>query len=128
MSPEEPIQQVSRRIAPVGAMIGEAAQLDDLAARLMTVQRQWSDPNREFHLAAALEASRRVWHAIQTALAEGMLNYLPLEVQHNLLILSVYADSKISACEAVPSAETLGSLIALTRTLAGSLKEWRVAA
>ncbi len=53
---------------------------------------------------------------------------LPLEVQHNLLILSVYADSKISACEAAPSAETLGSLIALTRTLAGSLKEWRVAA
>ena len=127
MSPEEPIQQTSRRIAPVGAMIGEAVQLDDLAARLMTVQRQWNDPNREFHLAAALEASRRVWHAIQTALAEGMLN-LPLEVQHNLLILSVYADSKISACEAVPSAETLGSLIALTRTLAGSLKEWRVAA
>lgn len=127
MSPEEPIQQTSRRIAPVGAMIGEAVQLDDLAARLMTVQRQWNDPNREFHLAAALEASRSVWHAIQTALAEGMLN-LPLEVQHNLLILSVYADSKISACEAVPSAETLGSLIALTRTLAGSLKEWRVAA
>ena len=127
MSPEEPIQQTPRRIAPVGAMMGEAVQLDDLAARLMTVQRQWNDPNREFHLAAALVASRRVWHAIQTALAEGMLN-LPLEVQHNLLILSVYADSKISACEAVPSAETLGSLIALTRTLAGSLKEWRVAA
>ena len=127
MSPEQPIQQTSRRIAPVGAMIGEAVQLDDLAARLMTVQRQWNDPNREFHLAAALEASRRVWHAIQTALAEGMLN-LPLEVQHNLLILSVYADSKIGACEAVPSTETLGSLIALTRTLAGSLKEWRVAA
>lgn len=127
MSPEEPIQQTPRRIAPVGAMMGEAVQLDDLAARLMTVQRQWNDPNREFHLAAALEASRSVWHAIQTALAEGMLN-LPLEVQHNLLILSVYADSKISACEAVPSAETLGSLIALTRTLAGSLKEWRVAA
>lgn len=127
MSPEEPIQQTTRRIAPVGAMIGEAVQLDDLAARLMTVQRRWNDPNREFHLAAALEASRRVWHAIQTALAEGTLN-LPLDVQHNLLILSVYADSKISACEAVPSAETLGSLIALTRTLAGSLKEWRVAA
>lgn len=127
MSPEDPIQQTSRRIAPVGAMIGEAVQLEDLAARLMTVQRRWNDPNREFHLAAALEASRIVWHAIQAALAEGMLT-LPLEVQHNLLILSVYADSKINACEDDPSAETLGSLIALTRTLAGSLKEWRVAA
>ena len=127
MSLEQPIPQTARRIAPAGAMIGEAIQLDDLAARLMTVQRQWNDPNRAFHLAAALEASRHVWHAIQTALAEGMLS-LPLDVQHNLLILSVYADSKISACEAVPSAETLGSLIALTRTLAGSLKEWRVAA
>jgi hypothetical protein len=49
-------------------------------------------------------------------------------VQHNLLILSVYADSKISACESIPSADTLASLIALTRTLAGSLKEWQVAA
>lgn len=127
MSPEEPIQQTPRSMAPVGAMIGEAVQLDDLAARLMTVQHQWNDPQREFHLAAALEASRRVWQAIQTALAEGMLT-LPLEVQHNLLILSVYADSRISACEDAPSTETLGSLIALTRTVAGSLKEWRVAA
>ena len=60
-------------------------------------------------------------------MAEGPLA-LPLEVQQNLLILSVYADSKISACEATPSTDVLGSLIALTRTLAGSLKEWRVAA
>lgn len=127
MSPEQPIHQAPRRINRVEVMMDEAVQLDDIAAQLMAVQRRWNDPNREFHLAAALQASRTVWHAIQTALAEGML-VLPLEVQHNLLILSVYADSKISDCEAVPSAETLGSLIALTRTLAGSLKEWRVAA
>jgi len=127
MSPEQPIQQAQRRIHHAGVMKSEAAQLDDIAAQLMAVQRHWNDPHHELQLAAALEASRGAWHAIQAALAEGVLT-LPPEVQHNLLILSVYADSKISICEATPSADTLGSLIALTRTLAGSLKEWRVAA
>jgi len=127
MSPEQPSQQAPRNPHQAGLMMAEATQLDDIAAQLMAVQRLWNDPSREFHLAAALEASRGAWHAIQTALAEGVLT-LPPDVQHNLLILSVYADSKISACEAIPSSDTLASLIALTRTLAGSLKEWRVAA
>lgn len=127
MSPEHLIQQAQRRIHHADAMMGEAAQLDDIAAQLMTVQRYWNAPNRPLHLTAALEASRGVWHAIQDALAEGTLP-LPLDVQHNLLILSVYADSKIGSCETAPDTETLGSLIALTRTLAGSLKEWREAA
>ena len=127
MSPESKNQPTPRRFSPATAMMGEAAQLDDIAAQLMAVQRHWNDSSREFHLTAALAASRSAWHAIQTALAEGVLT-LPPEVQHNLLILSVYADSKIDLCESTPSAEVLGSLIALTRTLAGSLKEWRVAA
>lgn len=127
MSPEQKIQQAKHHIRHPDVMMREAAQLDDIAAQLMAVQRHWNDAGRELRLSAALEASRSVWHAIQTALAESALP-LPLEVQHNLLILSVYADSKISACEASPDADTLGSLIALTRTLAGSLKEWREAA
>ena len=127
MSPEQPIQQPPRRSNHADVMMGKAVQLDDIAAQLMAVQRHWNEPNHELHLAAALEASRGAWHAIQAALAEGVLT-LPPDVQHNLLILSVYADSKISACESIPSADTLGSLISLTRTLAGSLKEWRAAA
>jgi len=127
MSPEQQIQQAQRRIHQADVMMGEAAQLDDIAVQLMTVQRYWNAPTRATHLTAALAASRDVWHGIQAELAEGTLA-LPLEVQQNLLILSVYADSKISACEATPSTDGLGSLIALTRTLAGSLKEWRVAA
>jgi hypothetical protein len=127
MSQEQQIQQAQRHIHHADVMMGEASQLDDIAARLMAVQRHWNDPNRTLHLMTALEASRSVWHAIQAALAEGTLR-LPLDVQHNLLILSVYADSKIGLCEASPDADTLGSLIALTRTLAGSLKEWREAA
>ncbi|MBW8305810.1 MAG: flagellar biosynthesis regulator FlaF [Thiobacillus sp.] len=127
MSPEKPIQQASRRINHTDAMMGAAVQLDAIAAQLMAVQRHWNDPSREIDLATALEASRRAWHAIQAALAEGVLT-LPPDVQHNLLILSVYADSKICACESIPSADTLGSLISLRRTLAGSLNEGRVAA
>ena len=127
MIPEQQIQQAQRRIHHADVMIGEAAQLDDIAAQLMAVQRHWNDPSREAHLSVVLKNSRKVWHGIQTALAEGRLE-LPLEVQQNLLILSVYADSKIDACEAAPGTDMLSSLIALTRTLAGSLKEWRVAA
>lgn len=127
MSPEQQIQQAQRHIHHAEVMMGEASQLDDMAAQLMRVQRYWNAPNREAHLAAALAESRALWHGLQTSLAEGTLA-LPLEVQHNLLILSVYAESKIDACVAAPSADMLGSLIGLTRTLAGSLKEWRVAA
>jgi hypothetical protein len=128
MSPEQQIQQAQCRIHPIDIMMSEATQLDSIAAQLMAVQRHWSDPSRAAHLADALSASRAVWGGIQTALAEGALP-LPLEVQHNLLILSVYADCKVTACEGKnPSADMLGSLISLTRTLAGSLKEWRVAA
>jgi hypothetical protein len=127
MSVERHIQQARQRIHPVDMMMDEAILLDDIAAQLMAVQKYWNAPSRAAHLAVALADSRAAWHGIQAALAEGTLD-LPLEVQQNLLILSVYADSKISTCETAPSAEVLGSLIALTRTLAGSLKEWRVAA
>lgn len=127
MIPEQQIQQTPPPINQAAEMMGKATQLDAIAAQLMAVQRHWNEPNREFHLAAALAASRSAWHAIQAALAEGVLT-LPPDVQHNVLILSVYADSKINTCETAPSTDVLGSLIALTRTLAGSLKEWRVAA
>jgi len=127
MNSEQQIQQAQRRIRPSSVMMDEAVQLDDLAAQLMTVQRYWNAPSRETCLAAVLADSRAVWHGIQASLAGSTLA-LPLEVKQNLLILSVYADSKISACEETPSADMLGSLIALTRTLAGSLKEWQVAA
>ncbi len=127
MSPEQQIQQAQRHIHSVDGMTVEAIRLDDMAARLMAVQRYWNAPNRQAHLAAVLNDSRRVWLGIQAALAEGTLA-LPLDVLHNLLILSVYADSKISACEASADLETLGGLIALTHTLAGSLRDWQEAA
>lgn len=127
MRPEQQIQQVPRRINYADQRMSEVAELDRIAAQLMAVQRAWNAPSREHHLIAALAASRAVWHGIQSALAEGALD-LPPEVQHNLLILSVYADSKIGECELSPCADTLGSLIALTHTLAGSLREWREAA
>lgn len=122
MIPEQLMRKAQRRIHEDEDMTNPAAQLDSIAAQLMAVQQQWSHPDRESRLAAALVASRDVWHGIQSALAEGTL-VLPPEVQHNLLILSVYADSKISGCEAMPAAEVLSELIAMTRTLAGSIKE-----
>lgn len=127
MNPEQQIQQAQRRIRPSRVMLEEVSKLEDIAAQLMTVQRYWNAPSRETCLANALAESRAVWHGLQAGLAGNRLA-LPLEVQQNLLILSVYAESKINICEASPSADVLGSLIALTRTLAGSLKEWQVAA
>lgn len=127
MSAGQPIEQAQHRVHPGDGVMSEVAQLNSVAIQLMQVQQHWNDPNRVAQLADALAASRVVWHGIQTALAESTLA-IPLEMRHNLLILSVYADGKISACETKPSTEGVGSLAALTRTLAGSLKEWRVAA
>lgn len=127
MNPEQQIQQAQRRIRPSSVMAEEVSQLEDIAAQLMAVQRYWNAPSRDTYLATALTDSRAVWLGLQGALAANRLG-LPLEVQQNLLILSVYAESKINACEAAPNADVLSSLIALTHTLAGSLKEWRVAA
>lgn len=121
------LRDAQRHIDGAHVMLQGADQLEAVALQLMHVQRHWSADDHSTQLDSALAASRQVWQEIQTALAEGSLN-LPLEVQQNLLILSVYADGKISECEAQPQTESLGSLIALTRTLAGSLKGWRAAA
>ena len=109
MRPEQQIQQALRPIRHADVMMSGATPLDDIAARRMAVQRYWNDPAREPHL------------------AEGVLT-LPPGVQHKLLIFSVHADHKIAACESAPSVDALGGLISLTRSLAGSLKEWREAA
>lgn len=105
----------------------QVVRLEELAARLMRLQRQWDQPGRDSELDAVLASSRDAWHDIQNALAHGTLS-LPLEVRENLLILSVYAHSKIETCATNRDGQALSSLLALTRTLAGSLKEWRAAA
>ena len=128
MNPEQfDIDRAQSGIEPARAALSEAMRLDDMAAQLMRVQRYWNAPGREDQLASALEESRAIWGDIQTALANGSLP-LPAEVQHNLLILSVYAESRIAACAAAPGAAALAGLISLTHTLAGSLREWREAA
>ena len=104
-----------------------AERLEGVSVLLMAMQRHWDDPDREARLALTLAANRQVWGDIQAALADASLS-LPLEIQQNLLILSVYADGKLDECEACPSTDKLGSLIALTRNLAGSLREWKAAA
>ncbi len=101
--------------------------LDGVAALLMAMQRRWNEPDRDARLVRTMAANRKVWCDIQDALADGRLS-LPLGAQQNLLILSVYANGKLDDFESNPSPDKLGSLIALTRNLAGSLREWKVAA
>ncbi|HMM46622.1 MAG TPA: flagellar biosynthesis regulator FlaF [Thiobacillaceae bacterium] len=127
MTPEKWTPQAPRPVPCRAKTAREATRLSDIARNLMTVQRRWNDADRTHHLSAALQSSRAAWHSIQSALARGELA-LPSDVQHNMLILSVYAEHKIGACEADPSTAALGSLIALTRNLAGSLLGWREAA
>lgn len=105
----------------------QAVRLEELAMRLMRVQRHWDQPGRDAELDAVLASSREAWHEIQSALAHGTLS-VPVKVRENLLILSVYAHSKIETCAVRRDGHALSSLLALTRTLAGSLKEWRAAA
>lgn len=127
MNPEELIQQAQQHILAADTIMIGAERLEGASALLMAVQRHWTSPDREARLAIALEANLEVWSDIQAALAEGEAS-LPLEVRQNLLILSVYAESKIGECEARPSSDAVGALVALTRSLAGSLRDWKVAA
>jgi len=50
MIPEHQIQQAQRHIHHADVMMDEAAQLDDIAAQLMAVQRHWTDPSRPLRL------------------------------------------------------------------------------
>ncbi len=104
-----------------------AERLEGVSALLMAMQRHWNDPERELRLALTIEANREVWREIQAALADASLS-LSLDALQHLLIVSVCADARLDACEAAPSADKLGELIALTRNLASSLREWKVAA
>lgn len=97
------------------------------AALLMAVNQRWDTPGRDKLLGEALEASRQIWKDIQQSLSDDSSG-VPLEIRNNLLIVSVYAESKLEEIEQSPDQNKLASLIELTRSLAMSLREWRSAA
>jgi flagellar biosynthesis regulator FlaF len=97
------------------------------AALLMTANQRWNSPGREKLLGEALDASRQIWKEIQQALSDDNSG-VPLEIRNNLLIVSVYAESKIEELAQSPDQGKMASLIELTRSLAMSLREWRSAA
>lgn len=105
----------------------DTKRLVHAAALLMAVNQRWNLPGRERLLGEALEASRQVWKDIQQALSDDSSG-VPLEIRNNLLIVSVYAESKLEEITQSPDQEKLASLIELTRSLAMSLREWRSAA
>jgi flagellar biosynthesis regulator FlaF len=105
----------------------DTKRLVHAAALLMAVNQRWNLPGREKLLNEALEANREIWHDIQQALSEDSSG-VPLEIRNNLLIVSVYAESKLAEVSEHPEQEKLASLIELTRSLAMSLREWRSAA
>lgn len=105
----------------------DTRRLVHAAALLMAVNQRWNSPARERLLDEALEASRQIWKDIQLALSDDTSG-VPMEIRNNLLIVSVYAESKLEEIALDPEQEKLASLIELTRSLAMSLREWRSAA
>ncbi len=97
------------------------------AALLMAANQRWYTPGRDKLLGEALEASREIWKDIQQALSDDSSG-VPIEIRNNLLIVSVYAESKLEELTQSPDQDKLASLIELTRSLAMSLREWRSAA
>lgn len=93
----------------------------------MTANQRWGAPGHEKLLDEALEASRQVWKDIQLTLSDDA-SAVPLDIRNNLLIVSVYAESKLEELAQNPEQEKMASLIDLTRSLAMSLREWRTAA
>lgn len=105
----------------------DARRLVHAAALLMAVDQRWNSPAREKLLNEALETNRQTWKDIQLALSD-VNSGVPLEIRNNLLIVSVYAESKLEEIAVNPDQEKMASLIELTRSLAMSLREWRSAA
>ena len=97
------------------------------AALLMAVNQRWNLPGHEKLLGEALQASREIWKDIQLALSDDTSDF-PVEIRNNLLIVSVYAESKLEEITASPDQEKMASLIDLTRSLAVSLRELKSAA
>ncbi len=93
----------------------------------MAVNQRWNLPGREKLLGEAIQASREIWKDIQLALSEDS-SAVPMEIRNNLLIVSVYAESKLDEITRSPDQEKMASLIDLTRSLAVSLRELRTAA
>ena len=105
----------------------DTKRLVHAAALLMAANQRWNTPARERLLGEALDASREVWKDIQQALSDDNSG-VPLEIRNNLLIVSVYAESKLEELTQSPDQDKMASLIELTRSLAMSLREWRSAA
>ena len=93
----------------------------------MAVNQRWDAPGRDKLLGEALAASREIWKDIQLALSDDT-SEVPMGIRNNLLIVSVYAESKLEEIEQSPDQGKMASLIELTRSLAMSLREWRSAA
>lgn len=93
----------------------------------MTANQRWGAPGHEKLLDEAIETSRQIWKDIQLALSDDA-SAVPLDIRNNLLIVSVYAESKLEELAQSPEQEKMASLIDLTRSLAMSLREWRTAA
>jgi len=105
----------------------DTKRLVHAAALLMAANQRWNSPGREKLLAEALQASREIWKDIQLALSDDKAE-VPMEIRNNLLIVSVYAESKLEEIAQSPDQEKMASLIDLTRSLAMSLRECRSAA
>jgi flagellar biosynthesis regulator FlaF len=105
----------------------DTERLHAAAALLMACMSNWNAPDRDTRLSVAMEENHAIWRDLQESLAREDLD-LPLEVRQNLLILSVYAEGKLSEFSEYQNMDKLGPLIALTRNLAASLKDWPVAA
>ncbi len=99
----------------------DAERLKAVVAQLMACQLHWQEEGRAARLDAALDASRRLWGDLQEALGSGTAEF-PLEIRQNLLILSVYGQSRLEAVAREPERDALGGLIALMRNLALSLQ------
>lgn len=105
----------------------DTKRLIHAAALLMAANQRWNSPGREKLLGEALDASREIWKDIQQSLSDDSSG-VPFEIRNNLLIVSVYAESKLEEITQSPDQGKLASLIELTRSLAMSLREWRSAA
>lgn len=99
----------------------EASVLNRAAARLVVVQQNWDNPDRDEMMDEALRYNLRLWTLFQAELMAEE-NPLPTEIKRNLLSLAAFIDKRTIEAISYPAVEKLDILININRNIAAGLQ------
>ncbi|WP_054031304.1 flagellar biosynthesis regulator FlaF [Desulfatitalea tepidiphila] len=99
----------------------EARVLTQGALKLVDCQKNWSAPDRNERLDAALRYNQRIWTFFQVEVSRPE-NPLPNDIKQNIIHLSRFIDQRIFDTMAFPESHKLNVLIRINQNIAAGLR------